>query len=327
MKIIIPLAGKGTRLRPHTYAKPKPLVKVAGKAILGHILDKIKILNPEEVIFITGEMDDQIKDYVSRNYDFNTSYFNQIEQLGDGHAVFHAKEKIDSDVLIAFNDTLFEADLTQINNLDGDGMIWVSKVDDPSRFGIVTLGEGKVIKSIVEKPENPPSDLAIIGLYYFKDGVGLFDYLDKIIKENITSKGNEYRLADAMQQMLKDGKKLIAGDVKKWMDCGSPENLLETNHYLLDHGINKEIKMENSIVIPPVYIEDGAKIENSVIGPYVSIAAGAEVKKAIVKNTIIGENAIVEDAKLKASLIGDNACVVGMFKKLNLGDNSEIRFE
>ena len=325
MKVIIPLAGKGTRLRPHTFSKPKPLLRVAGKAVLGHIIDKLKPLDVEEIIFITGDMQEKIEEYVSFNYKYKARYIKQDKLLGDGYAINLAKEYVKDDVLIIFVDTIFETDLSKIKKINSDGVVWVKEVDDPRRFGVVVL-KNDHIEKIVEKPDEPISNLALIGLYYVKNSSLMFHCLDEIIKCNLRSKG-EFRLADALGLMIKNGAKLNALEVDKWLDCGKPETLLSTNRYLLKNGFNKEIKTKNSVVIGPVYIEDKVKIENSIIGPYASIASGCVIKNSIVKDSIVGENAIIENAALNKSLVGDSALIKDTFRKVNVGDNSEIDFE
>ncbi len=325
MKVIIPLAGKGTRLRPHTFSKPKPLLRVAGKAVLGHILDKLRPLDIEEIIFITGDMQEQIEKYVSENYDYHAKYIKQKELLGDGYAINLASEYIKDDVLIIFVDTLFQTDLSKIKDIKSDGAVWVQEVDDPRRFGVVVL-ENSHIKEIVEKPDEPISNLAIIGLYYIKNSELMFHCLDEIIKTNIRSKG-EFRLADALGLMIKNDARLEALEVDKWLDCGKPETLLSTNKYLLSDGFSKEAKTKDSVIINPVYIEDNVTIENSIVGPYASVASGCVIKNSIVKDSIVGEKAVIQNAALNKSLIGDNAIIKDTFRKLNVGDNSEIDFE
>jgi glucose-1-phosphate thymidylyltransferase len=325
MKVIIPLAGKGTRLRPHTFSKPKPLLRVAGKAVLGHILDKLKPLDVEEIIFITGDMQEQIKQYINDNYDYPAKYIKQEELLGDGYAINLAADYVKDDVLIIFVDTLFQTDLSKIKDIKSDGALWVQEVDDPRRFGVVVL-ENSHIKEIVEKPDEPISNLAIIGLYYIKNSELMFHCLNEIIKTNIRSKG-EFRLADALGLMIKNDARLEAIEVDKWLDCGKPETLLSTNKYLLSDGFSKEAKTKDSVIINPVYIEDNVTIENSIVGPYASVASGCVIRNSIVKDSIVGERAVIENAALNKSLIGDNAIIKDTFRKLNVGDNSEIDFE
>lgn len=324
IKVIIPLAGKGTRLRPHTYSKPKPLLHVAGKPVLGHILDSLKSLSIDEIIFITGDMEDHIIDYVKKNYDFKTSYIKQNEMLGDGHAISLAKDKVKDDVLIVFVDTLFIKNIkNDISNIDNfEGIVWTSKTHDPKRFGIVEVISGKIV-GIEEKPEHPKSDLAVIGLYYFKDSKKMFSSLNTIIEKKINSKG-EYRLADAISVMIKDGLMIKSDIVDTWLDCGKPETLLDTNKYLLEHGKHKMTHTTHSVINHPVYIEDGVLIENSVIGPNVSIAKDSKINNSIITNSIIGECAVIENAILENSLVGDKAEIAYSKKKLNVGDSTQI---
>ncbi|RMF05251.1 nucleotidyltransferase [Candidatus Woesearchaeota archaeon] len=330
MQLIIPLAGKGTRLRPHTHTRPKPLVHVAGKPVLGHILDTLKGLGISHAAFITGSMEEQIKEFVSGHYDFKSSFVRQEELLGDGHAINLAREKVleekDNDVLIVFVDTIFRADFSSIGKHEADGIVWVKQVDDPKRFGIVSTDDSGFVREIIEKPEDPPTNLALIGLYYIKDKKLLFESLEKIISDKITSKG-EYRLADALSWMIRQGKKIKAEEVDVWEDCGKPETLLSTNRHLLTEtgGRHPKEGVENSVIVEPVYIEDGAEIKNSVIGPYVSIAKGARIENSVVKDSIINEDSVVRNATLEESLIGAEARVEYKRETLNIGDHSELK--
>lgn len=324
MKVIIPLAGKGTRLKPHTHTKAKPLIPVAGKAVLGHILDKVIKLDPEEIIFITGHLGDQIKNYVSKNYDIKAKYYEQKEMLGDGHAIALAADSIKSgDVLVVFVDTLFDTDLSIVKDCSSEGIVWVKETDDPRRFGIVTVDENEVITSIEEKPENPKSNLAVIGLYYFKDAKLMLKYINKAMDEKISSKG-EYRLADAIWFMISEGHELNGIKVKEWLDCGALSTLLSTNRLLLEKESIMQSGAENSVIIQPVYIGQNVKIKNSVVGPYVSIANNSVIINSVLKDSIISESAHVESIVLEESLIGDNACVEGRPKKFNVGDSSHV---
>lgn len=326
MKVIIPLAGKGTRLRPHTHSKPKPLIKVAGKAVLGHILDRLKNLDISEITFITGEMGEQIKEYIGKHYSFKTRFIHQHELLGDGYAISLAADEGNEDVLIVFVDTIFDTDLSIIKRIKGEGIVWVKQTDNPERFGIVTVKNG-FITQIEEKPKNPVSNLAVIGLYYFKNAKTVFKYLAEIINRKTTTNA-EYRLADAMALMIKDNIKLEAPEVDVWADCGKPETLLETNRYLLNNGQGNGAKATsvNTVIIPPVYIDASAKIENSIIGPNVSIAGNCSIKNSMIQDSIIDQNSKVENCALRGSLIGDSAVIRDTFRKLNVGDNSEIDF-
>jgi glucose-1-phosphate thymidylyltransferase len=326
MKVIIPLAGFGTRLRPHTYTKPKPLVNVAGKPVLGHILDKLEGLDIEEVIFIVGYLGGQIEDYVERNYNFHTSYLEQKELKGQAHAIWLAKERVQGPVLTIFVDTIFEADLAALNRLDSDGVIYVKEVVDPSRFGVVTLENG-YISRFVEKPSSPISNLAVIGVYYLRDPVALLAAIDELLAKQIQTKG-EYFLADALQIMVNRGACLEAWTVEVWEDCGTPESVLHTNRYLLDNGHDNgdSIEVRDSLIVHPVHIDPSATIVNSIVGPYVTISQECEVRNAIIRDSIIDEGACIADTMLSQSLIGKKALVRGSYRKLNVGDSSAVDF-
>ena len=325
MKVIIPLAGKGTRLRPHTHTKAKPLVHVAGKPVLAHILDQVikQISDIEEVIFITGHLGEQIEDYVKSNYGFKSRFVEQKELKGQAHAVKLAEKYVDSDVIIWFVDTISDANLTAATKSDADGILFVKEVDDPRRFGIVIPDKDGFVVELEEKPEKPRSNLVNIGLYYVKDSKLMFKCIDELIEKDMQQKG-EYFLVDAFQLMINKGSKFKPETVSVWEDCGKPDALLKTNRYFLDHGSERQAPVKNSVLIPPVYIEDGVKIDNSVVGPYVSVAKGVIIKNSIVRDSIINQYSMVEDAKLKSSVVGEYAIVKGSSKRLNVGDNSEI---
>ena len=322
MKVIIPLAGFGTRLRPHTYTKPKPLVSVAGKPVLGHILDKLTGLDIEEIIFIVGYLGDQIRDYVEANYHFPTRYIEQKELKGQAHAIYLAKDYVSGPVLIIFVDTIFDCDLSNLPQEPSDGILYVKEVDDPRRFGVVITEHGFITR-LVEKPSTPVSNLAVIGLYYVKDSQMLQDCIAELIEKDIKTQG-EYFLADAFQLMIDRGARLVARTVEVWEDCGKPETVLHTNRYLLEHGGAREIPTENSVLIAPVHIAKTAVIKDSVVGPYVSVAEGATIVRSIVQDSIINESARIEDANLSQSLIGKDAHVRGSAQKLNVGDSSQV---
>jgi glucose-1-phosphate thymidylyltransferase len=339
MKVIIPVAGLGTRLRPHTHTKPKPLVTVAGKPVLGHILDKLVGLDVEEIVFITGYLGDQIERYVTETYDFKASFVEQKELKGQAHAISLARERIDAPVLIIFVDTIFEADLGQLADLPSDGVIYVKEVPDPRRFGVVTLNHAGLITRFVEKPDTPVSNLAVIGVYYLKDWRLLYDCIDELIERDIQTKG-EYFLADALQLMVNRGARLNAWTVDVWEDCGTPDAVLHTNRYLLEHGQAPPLlspsgrgaggeggtEAIDSHIIPPVYIHPTARVVKSIIGPYVSIAADCQVINAIVRDSILDEGATIEHTMLDQSLIGKKAIVRGRYRKLNVGDSSAVDF-
>jgi glucose-1-phosphate thymidylyltransferase len=328
MKVIVPVAGKGTRLRPHTHTKPKSLVRVAGKPILGHLIDRLRSLSMEELILVIDPdeaKEASIREFLETTAPVPVQYVRQTELKGPAHAIFLAREHIDRDVLIVFNDTLFDADLSQIERHQGDGMIWVREVEDPRRFGLVELNGNRIVR-LVEKPEVPPSNLAMIGMYYLKDGPGLMARIDRVMREGRTIKG-EFYLPDPLQLMLDEGYQIEAAPVQGWYDCGTIETLLDTNRVLLENGHQKVSATCDSVIIPPVCIEEGAHIRRSVVGPYVSIASGAAVENSIIHDSIINAGAIVQEALLRRSLIGEQALVKGGYKRLNVGDSSAVHGE
>ena len=324
MKIIIPLAGFGTRLRPHTYTRPKPLINVAGKAILGHILDKLVDLDIDEIIFIVGWLGDQIEEYVDANYSFAARYIEQRELKGQAHAINLARDYVEGPTLIIFVDTLFEADLTELERTAADGILYVKEVEDPRRFGVAVVEKGHITR-LIEKPDGFEHRLAVIGLYYVKDAAFLMECIAELLEKGIQTKG-EYYLADAFQLMINRGARMEARTLDVWEDCGKPETVLHTNRYLLDNGRGHVAETENSIVIPPVYIADDAEVRNSIIGPYVTIAGGSKVANSIISDSIIDQSAVIQDAMLTGSLIGRHARVRGTFNSLNVGDSSQVSY-
>ena len=322
MKVVIPLAGFGKRMRPHTYTKPKPLINVAGKPVLGHILDKLVGLDIEEVILIVGWLGEQIESYVEANYDFPTRYFEQKELRGQAHALHLASEHSEGPLLIIFVDTLFEADLAELYQTSADGIVYVKEVEDPRRFGVVVLEDGQV-RELVEKPASFDNRLAVIGLYFVKDGAFLMSCIEELLAKDIQTKG-EYYLADALQLMIDRGALIETRTVDVWEDCGKPETVLHTNRFLLDNGRAHKGQTEDSIVLAPVFIADTAQVRNSIVGPYVTIADGAVVVNSVVRDSIVDESATIRDAMLASSLVGRNAVVRGTFSRLNVGDSSQI---
>lgn len=328
MKVIIPAAGYGTRMRPHTHTRPKPLVHVAGRPSLAFVLDALAPLPIEELIFIVGRMGDQMEDYVREHYSqYKTSFVEQKVMRGQADAIMLAREHIEGDLLVLFVDTLFEADLTVLNDFrEGDGAAFVSEVPDPSRFGIAVVGQDGYVAKLVEKPKEPESNLAVIGLYYFKDSQWLLSAIEKLIASGRSLKG-EYYLADAIQVMIDEGAKLCTYPVQVWEDTGTWDAVLHANRYLL-RGMDKNEKpymQGTSLVLPPSYISPNALIENSIIGPFASISEGATVRDSIVKNSIVSPNADVLGTTLFGALVGERACVEGSYHALNLGDDTITR--
>lgn len=323
MNIVLPTAGLGTRLRPHTYSKPKPLVSVAGKPVLGHILDRLAGITVDKLVFIVGYLGEQIEQYVSTNYPVPAEFIVQEELKGQAHAVLLARGHVHGPTLILFVDTLVEADLAKLSTIDADGVLYVKEVEDPRRFGVVQVEDGRIVK-LIEKPTSMDNRLAVVGLYYLREINDLFDAIDDLIARNIQTQG-EFYLADALQVMIDRGASFYAETVDVWEDCGKPETVLQTNRYLLDHGQTRMGTTKNSTIIPPVYIEEGAQIENSVIGPHVSVGRDAVVRDAVIRNSILDDAALVERILLDESLIGMQGLVNGQFQHLNIGDNSEVR--
>lgn len=328
MKVIIPLAGKGARLRPHTHTKAKPMVHVAGKPILGHILDRLRMQLPDvkDVIFITGHLGHQIKEYVNTDYPFLVAkYFEQKELKGQAHAIGLTKESIDDDVLIWFVDTISDVNLSILKNLKSDGALFVKKVKDARRFGIVIPGEDGYITEIEEKPENPRSNLVNIGLYYIKNYKLLFECIDELISAGRQTKG-EYYLVDALQMMINKGQKFSIEEVGMWEDCGTPETLLATNRHFLENGVGiaKTKKFAGSKIINPVFIEEDVKIVDSEIGPFVSISRGTIITSSIIRNSIVGKHTSLSNCDLDNSVIGEETKVQGVSGNLNIGDHSVI---
>lgn len=328
MKVLIPLAGFGTRLRPLTYTRPKPLLNVAGKPVLGHVLDALTGLDVEEVTFVIGYLGEQIRDYVKANYSFPACFVEQKELLGQAHALWLAREHAEGPVLIIFVDTLFEAKLAEIAKADVDGIVYTKEVEDPRRFGIARVqGPDQTIVRLIEKPEGFGDRLAVIGVYYVRDGAWLMRAIGELLNEKRMTKG-EYYLADALQRMIDQGGHFVARNVAMWEDCGQPETVLSTNRYLLEHGHGNgsEIPVSNSVIVRPVHLGKGVVVEGSVIGPYATVADGAVVRNSVVSDSIIGKEALVEHTILSGSLIGDYAVVRGHPRRLNVGDSSQIDF-
>ena len=322
MKAIIPVAGIGTRLRPHTYTVPKVLLNVAGKPILAHILDIVQQLKITEVVLITGFLGEQIVDYVNKHYRFKCTFIEQRELKGLGYAISRAtpEMKDDEPVLIILGDTIFEADLMPVIR-GGYDALGIKKVADPRRFGIVEM-KGKFIKQLVEKPNKPKSHLAVVGVYFIRNTNLFKECLKEIVTRKIKTK-NEYQLTDALQLMIQRGVNFKTFKVNEWYDCGKPETLLETNRRLLAKT-KLVMKRKGSLILPPVFISKSAQVENCILGPNVSVADQAVLKNSIIRNTIIGEKARVENTTMDSSLIGNHAQVKGIFRQLNVGDSSEI---
>ncbi|MDD3648606.1 MAG: sugar phosphate nucleotidyltransferase [Candidatus Hydrothermia bacterium] len=322
MKAMIPVGGKGTRLRPHTLTTPKPLITVAGKPILFHIIDRILPYKPEEVILVIPPDGENIFKAVKEGFPhIKVSYAVQEQPLGLGHAIRVGLDLVgDSELLIVLGDTIIDITLRE-EDFNNDFM-GVKKVDNPSRYGLAVIDQDRNVLQVVEKPNHFVSDLAISGIYFFKNPSVLRDALNYIINNDIKTKG-EYQLTDAIQYMLNSNYQPKAIYIEEWCDCGTVESLLSTNKYLLHkHSIIKEFP--NALIIPPCYIGDGAEISNSLIGPYVSIGNDAKIFNSIIQNSIINERAEVENIIITSSIIGKDSYLKGSAKVVNLGDSSEM---
>ncbi len=322
MKVIIPVAGIGSRLRPLTHTAPKVLLRVAGKPILGHVLDGLKGLKIDEVIFVIGFMGEKIQDYVRRNYRFRSTFVRQKELKGLGYAIYLATRgvKKGEPVLIILGDTVFEMNLRQVVKENQDAL-GLKDVDDPKRFGIVELKNGYASR-LIEKPDKPTGKKALVGVYYFRSGEVLKKALWEIISEGIRTKG-EYQLTDALQLMIDKGVRFRTFEVEGWYDCGKPETLLETNRHLLSK-LRKSKDVDGSVIIPPVYLPKNCLVEKSVVGPNVSVGECAIIRDSFVRNSILGEKSEVCHCLLDSSLVGNHSRVLGKFQKLYVGDSSEV---
>lgn len=328
MKAIIPVAGIGSRLRPHTHTQPKALVPVAGKPILGHIIDSLKEVGINEFIFVIGYLGDKIQSYVIEKYpELNKHFVVQAQKEGIGHAIWTAKEFVNTNdqLLIVLGDTIFDVHLDEFVNLPYSA-IGVKKVEDPRNFGVVESDEEGYITRLVEKPIIPKSNMAMVGLYKIKEGNLLMQTLDENIKNDFRTY-NEFQLTDALMQMVEKDVKIKSFKVEEWYDCGKKEVLLATNAMLLGRQTQKESQIfNNTIIIPPVSIAANCRIQNSIIGPNVSIGENTYVDHSILKNSIIGSFSQLEDVVLQDSLVGSDASLKGLSQSLNLGDSTEISF-
>jgi len=329
MKAIIPVAGAGAKLRPHTYTQPKALIPMAGKTILSFIVDQLRESGITEFIFIVGYLGDKIQDYVQATYPNLTTHFvYQNERNGTAHAIELARNIIgDDEVFIALGDTICEFDIKEVME-SPFSMLGIKKVDDPRQFGVVEINEEGNIEHAVEKPSIPKSNNALVGLYKIKESKILFECFQQLFTEDIKSNG-EYNLTDALDGMIKKGVAFKTFKVKHWYDCGKKENLLEANAVLLKKTGGLAVKPEdypNSIIIAPVSIAEGCLIENSIIGPHVTIGNNTTIKSSVVKESIIGSYTTLDEVVLDNSLIGSDAAVKGLSRTLNIGDNTEIDF-
>jgi len=328
MQALIPVAGVGTRLRPHTYTQPKPLIPVAGKPIIGFIIDELLAVGIRDFVFVIGYLGERIKQYIIEHYpDIDITFIEQPNRLGSGHAIWMARKAIrtDDELLIVFGDTIFDVNWEEMI-LEKHSCLGIKKVDDPREFGVAEVSDGWVTK-VIEKPQIPLSNKALVGLYKFNDPKKLLEALDVMVENDMRSH-EEFQITDALMYMIKSGERFRAIEVNNWMDCGRKDILLDTNAILLKkiHSTHKSAQLDNTIIIEPVYIGQDCKIFNSVIGPNVSIGDGAHINHSVLKNSIIGSYAFIDEVVLKKSVIGNDASIKGFSQSLNIGDDTEIDF-
>jgi glucose-1-phosphate thymidylyltransferase len=329
MKAVIPLAGKGTRLRPHTYLTPKPLLRVGGKPVMSYILDDLQELGIEEIVFVIGYLGEVVKEYMATEYpQIRPHYVVQEVQDGTAGAVKLAQPFVDDEVLILFVDTLFDADLGLAAQLDSEwsGVIWAKEVEDYQRFGVIVTGEDGAMARIVEKPDEPISKLANIGLYHIRDHELLFEGIDDTLTKPPGPSG-EYYLTDAFQYMVDQGSRILTAPVEGWYDCGKPETLLETNEHLLKTtrgGLDSSAEVEATVLKEPVRVEGGVSLVGSTVGPNVTLENSARIVDSSVRNCIVGPGAVIEGSTLADSLIGGQAHVRNFRGSLSIADHSEV---
>ncbi|MDR0196255.1 MAG: NTP transferase domain-containing protein [Myroides sp.] len=335
MKIIVPMAGRGSRLRPHTLTVPKPLIPIAGKPIVHRLVEDIaKVLNDtiEEIAFIIHEsfgkqVEEDLKAIATKLGAKGTICY-QNEALGTAHAILCAKEAMQGPIVVAYADTLFRADFNL--EKDADSVIWVKQVEDPSAFGVVQLNEKNDIVDFVEKPKEFVSDLAIIGIYYFKSGETLRKELEYLLDNNII-KGGEYQLTDALENMKQKGMRFVPGQVDEWMDCGNKNVTVDTNNRMLgfleqdkENYISENVVLENSTIIRPCYIGENVVLVNATVGPNVSLGDNCKVENATIKNSLIQTNSTIKNANLDNAMVGNHATYDGKHTSISIGDYSVL---
>ena len=331
MKIIVPMAGRGSRLRPHTLTVPKPLVPIAGKPIVQRLVEDITRVcgqKVDEIAFIIGDFGDVVEAElleIAKSLNAKGVIYHQDEALGTAHAILCAKEALEGPLVIAFADTLFRADFTL--DTQKDGIIWVQKVEDPRAYGVIKMNENNVITDFVEKPQEFVSDLAIIGIYFFKDGLKLCAELQYLIDNNIAEKG-EFQLTNALENMKQKGAKFYPGKVDEWLDCGNPIAAVHANKRVLEYTANDEarkaLSTENTHILEPCFIGANVQLKNCTIGPYVSVGNDTCIINSTIKNTIIQNNTTIVDADLEDSMIGNHVEYKGGKKRISIGDYSKI---
>jgi glucose-1-phosphate thymidylyltransferase len=327
MKAIIPVAGAGTKLRPNSYTQPTALIPLAGKTVLGTIIDQLREAGINEIIFIVGYLGEKIQDYVKAKYpDLTAHYVHQVDRQGIGHAIRLTRSIVNQDeVFVVLGDTICEYDIKEVVS-NPYSMIGVRKVDDPREFGVAEINEEGFIDHVVEKPQIPRSNMALVGIYKIRESEQMFQCIENNIRQGLRTHG-EYSLTDAIDCMLKIGSKFKSFKVENWFDCGKKETMLESNATLLKKYVaqNKiEYQFENTVIVQPVSIAAGCNIKNSIIGPDVAIGENTTIDYSIVKNSIIGSYSNLFDIVLDESVIGSDTNLRGETRSLNIGDNTSI---
>lgn len=332
MNIIIPMAGMGKRMRPHTLSIPKPLIPIAGKPIVQRLVEDIaKVCESpiDEIAFVIGDFGQEVEDRllaIAASVGAKGRICYQQEPLGTAHAILAGAESLHGNVIVAYADTLFRAEFRL--DQDQDAIIWVQRVEDPSAFGVAELNEKGEISGFVEKPQQFVSDLAIIGIYYFKDGENLRNELQYLVDHNVKVSG-EYQLTDAIENMRRKGIKFIPGQVQEWLDCGNKQATVETNSRYLEFVrdqqlIDPSVKLINSVVVPPVFVGENVVIENTVLGPHVSVGKGTSIKDSVIRNSIIQENTVIKSVHLANSMVGNFVHLTSKAADLSVGDYNSI---
>lgn len=323
MDVILPVAGLGSRLRPQTWTKPKPLVSVAGKPMLAHVIDRVLPVEPDSIIFITGFLGDQIETWARETLDVPVAFVEQLVMRGQTDAILKARDLAQKDALILFPDMLFEADFSGLPDVDADVVMFTKIVEDPSALGVAVVEDDRITK-LVEKPQELISNLAVIGIYYFKDMSSLYTAIEEQMERGISLK-NEFFIADAIQIMIDRGAKVVPRTVTAWEDCGSVPNLLSTNRYILDRISTSTPSATTSVIVEPSIVAEDAILEYSIIGPYASIGKGSVVRHSRVQNSVLEERAIIENSRIDASIVGRRARVTGFSGSVNIGDDGSVQ--